>query len=163
MLLRNLVSSDFEVITSVVDEWWGGRAVKHLMPRLFFEHFSPTSFALVEDHEVQAFLIGLVSQSCPAVAYIHFVGVAPACRGRGHGRLLYSTFFERVSALGCTEVHCITSSTNVASIEFHRQMGFNLVSSDVQENGVPVSLHYAGAGQHRVLFRKTLRPSSNGA
>jgi len=156
MQIRSLVSADYEVISPVVDEWWGGRPVRHLVHRLFFEHFSSTSFALAEDGELCAFLIGLRSQSQPNVAYIHFVGVAPSRRGKGLGRRLYSAFFERVSALGCTEVHCITSPVNAGSIAFHQSMGFSLVHTGSEQNGIPVSLNHAGEGQHRVLFRKQL-------
>ena len=161
MHIRPLASADYDAISPVVDEWWGGRPVRHLLPRLFFEHFSTTSFALIEAGEPQAFLVGFRSQSLLNVAYIHFVGVAPARRGRGYGRRLYSAFFECVGPLGCTEVNCITSPANTDSIAFHQSMGFSLVSTGSEQNGIPVSLNYYGEGQHRVLFRKMLVPSNN--
>ncbi|HKA45712.1 MAG TPA: GNAT family N-acetyltransferase [Burkholderiales bacterium] len=157
MPIRALAAADYDVVSPVIDEWWGGRPVRHLLPRLFFEHFSPTSFALVEDGAVQAFLVGFRSQSRPSVAYIHFVGVAPAYRGKGYGRLLYFSFFERAAELGCTEVHCITSPVNADSIAFHRKMGFDIAHADGKQDGLLVSLHHAGEGQHRVLFRKLVR------
>ena len=163
MQIRPLASADYEVISPVVDEWWGGRPVRHLVHRLFFfEHFSSTSFTLVEGGELVAFLIGFRSQSQPHVAYIHFVGVAPSRRGKGHGRLLYSAFFERVAALRCTEVHCITSPVNTGSIAFHQSMGFSIVRTGAEQGGIPVSLNHAGAGQHRVLFRKLLASEGSG-
>ena len=162
MQIRPLVSADYEVISPVVDEWWGGRPVRHLVPRLFFEHFSSTSFALVEAAELCAFLIGFQSQSQPHVAYIHFVGVAPDRRSKGHGRLLYSAFFERVAVLGCTEVQCITSPVNSGSIAFHQRMGFSLVKTGAEQDGIPISLNYAGEGQHRVLFHRQLAAGKNG-
>jgi len=162
MQIRPLASADYEVVSPVVDEWWGGRPVRHLVHRLFFEHFSPTSFALVEAGELVAFLIGFRSQSQPHVAYIHFVGVAPSRRSKGHGRLLYSAFFERVAALGCTEVSCITSPVNTGSIAFHQSMGFSIVRTGAEQGGIPVSLNHAGEGQHRVLFRKLLASENSG-
>lgn len=162
MQIRPLASADYDVISPVVDEWWGGRPVRHLVHRLFFEHFSSTSFALVEAGEVCAFLIGFRSQSQPHIAYIHFVGVAPSRRSKGHGRLLYSAFFERVVALGCTEVQCITSPVNAGSIAFHQHMGFGIVHTGAEQGGIPVSLNHAGEGQHRVLFRKLLASEHNG-
>jgi GNAT superfamily N-acetyltransferase len=140
----------------VVDAWWGGRHVSHLLPRLFFEHFSTTSFVLVEGDEVLAFLVGFRSQSLPRVAYIHFVGVAPDRRGVGHGRLLYERFFAQAASLGCTEVRCITSPANAGSIAFHRRMGFDLVDAGGEHDGIPVSPDHAGPGQARVLFRRLL-------
>lgn len=32
----------------VINNWWGGRQMTHLLPRFFFEHFQSTSF-IVED------------------------------------------------------------------------------------------------------------------
>lgn len=154
--IRPLASEDYELITAVIDEWWGGRPVRTLLPRLFFEHFNSTSFAIGATGTVQAFLVGLVSQSNPIVAYIHFVGVDPAMRTLGLGRALYECFFQVVRALGCTEVQCITSPVNANSIEFHKKMGFVLLPGSAEVDGVPVTLNYAGEGQHRVRFHKSL-------
>ncbi|WP_263769404.1 GNAT family N-acetyltransferase [Propionivibrio soli] len=156
MLLRNLEPADFEAITSVVDEWWGGRPVRGLLPRLFFEHFSETSFVVVDEEDVSAFFIGFRSQTFPAVAYAHFIGVSPASRGKGYGRLLYQRFFETVSRLGCTEVRSITSPVNENSIAFHRHLGFQVLPGDGEVNGCTVRVDYAGPGQPRVLFSKLL-------
>jgi len=84
--IRTLTVEDYPHVTAVVDEWWGGRPVRSLLPRLFFEHFNPTSFAVGKASELQAFLIGFVSQSNQSVAYIHFVGVNPSARALGLGR-----------------------------------------------------------------------------
>jgi len=64
MKIRHLESVDFDIISPVVDEWWGGRAVRHLLTRLFFEHFKPTSFTL-EEEKLVGFLIGFQSPSYP--------------------------------------------------------------------------------------------------
>jgi predicted GNAT superfamily acetyltransferase len=156
MHMRQLESADYDAISPVVDEWWGGRPVRQMVQRLFFDHFTSTSFVITNADKVSAFLIGFRSQSQPHVAYIHFVGVSPTTRHQGLGRALYDAFFERVSAMGCTEVHCITSPVNTGSIGFHKSLGFSLVSTGAEQDGVPVSLNHAGEGQHRVLFRKSL-------
>jgi ribosomal protein S18 acetylase RimI-like enzyme len=160
--IRTLTVADYEHVTAVVDEWWGGRPVRSLLPRLFFEHFNPTSFAVGDVHELQGFLIGFVSQSNQSIAYIHFVGVDPSLRALGLGRKLYEHFFQVVESLGCTEVRCITSPVNTGSIEFHRRMGFVLLPGSGEVGGVPVTLNHAGAGQHRVQFQKTLEPRRPG-
>lgn len=154
--IRNLLPEDYEQIADVVDSWWGGRPMRALLPRFLFEHFSPTSFAIGAVGEAQAFLIGFVSQTDPAVAYIHFVGVDPAMRGGGTGRALYERFFAEVKVLGCHEVQCITAPVNTGSIEFHRRMGFELLEGTGEVGGIPVFLDHAGPGQHRVRFRKLL-------
>ena len=157
--MRQLMPEDFPFVTSVADAWWGGRPVRHLMPRLFFEHFTNTSFAVPSENVLSGFLIGFQSQALPSVAYLHFVGVAPEARGQGIARSMYSAFFAKVHQLGCTQVRCITSPMNVASVAFHRALGFEVKPSESVENGVPVAKDYAGPGQSRVLFTKMLHPS----
>jgi hypothetical protein len=156
MQTRPLISSDYDRISPVIDQWWGGRPVAHLLPRLFFRHFSNTSFAIDGEDGIQGFLVGFRSQSDPLLAYIHFVGVGPRCRGRGLGRLLYLQFFDAVKAMGCTQVECITSPVNSGSVHFHRAMGFELVDGGLEQNGFPVVVDEAGPGQHRVKFRRHL-------
>ena len=81
--VRAIRESDHEKVTSVVNEWWEGRDMAWLLPRLFFRHLGDTSFAVEEDRELVAFLIGFVSQSRKGEAYIHFVGVCPDRRKKG--------------------------------------------------------------------------------
>ncbi|HWQ09185.1 MAG TPA: GNAT family N-acetyltransferase, partial [Holophaga sp.] len=125
--IRNLEPGDYDLVAPVIDAWCGGRPVRGLLPRLFFEHFNTTSFAIGPKGTIQAFLVGFQSQSQPGVAYIHFVGVDPALRAQGLARRLYTHFAGTVSRLGCSELHGITSPANVGSIAFHRSMGFELV------------------------------------
>lgn len=156
MEIRALESADYEFVASAVDSWWGGRPVRALVHRIFFDHLNASSFAIGPSDAVQAFLIGFVSQSDPKVAYIHFVGVSPAARAGGLARMLYEHFFNVVGAQGCTEVRSITSAVNTGSIAFHRKLGFTLLPGSGEIGGVPVTLDYAGEGQHRVLFHKAL-------
>jgi ribosomal protein S18 acetylase RimI-like enzyme len=151
--VRHVHMSDYEPLIQVVDVWWGGRPMAGLLPRLFFEHFQPTSFVIEDNGNVQGFLIGFRSQTNPAQAYIHFVGVHPACRGQGIGRRLYEHFFAVVCQFGCTEVHAITSPVNTGSITFHTRMGFTIIPGDVNIDGVAITTNYDGPGSDRVLFR----------
>ncbi|ERE17467.1 GNAT family N-acetyltransferase [Pseudogulbenkiania ferrooxidans] len=156
MQIRQIQSSDFAFISSVMDDWWGGRQVRHLLHRMFFDHFSGTGFAALEGEEIVGFLVGFQSQSRPEIAYIHFVGVSPAARGQEIGRSLYRRFFAAARERGCLEAQAITSPGNAASIAFHRRMGFALLEGDGVEDGVPVALDYSGPGQHRVRFSLSL-------
>jgi ribosomal protein S18 acetylase RimI-like enzyme len=163
MQTRALEPADFDLVSSVMDEWWSGRQVRQLLPRLFFQHFGSTSFVVTEGTKLLAFLVGFRSQSQPTIAYIHFVGVSPEARGAGIARSLYERFFSLVRSLGCTEVHCITSPGNTGSIAFHQRIGFSILSGNGYHEGVPVTLDYAGPGQHRVLFRRSLQENARGA
>jgi len=158
---RAVNESDHARVMDVMVEWWGGRDIRGLLPRLFFQHFNDTSFivekpALSEaegDGALVAFLIGFISQSEPRagtpfrVGYIHFAGVHPEHRRAGLGRALYERFFELARARGAREVLSITAPANTGSIAFHTQMGF------VASGPIP---DYDGPGDDRVAFKKRL-------
>ncbi len=156
-MLRALREEDYPEVIRVLDDWWGGREMAGLLPRLFFQHFADTSFAVEEEGRIVAFLVGFLSQSRPGEAYIHFVGVDPAFRGHGLGRALYERFFVAAKERGATSVHCITSPVNRGSVAFHRAMGFTLTEGDGGVGGVPVHSDYDGRGGSRVVFSKDLR------
>ena len=156
--VRPLRPSDYRPVISVIDDWWGGRHMADMLPRLFFEHFTDTSFAAERDGELVGFLVGLRSQSRPGEAYIHFVGIHPAERGRGLGRRLYERFFAAARAQGCDLVRAVTSPVNQGSVRFHQRMGFDIVPGDAAVDGVPVATGYDGDAQDRVRFVKHLAP-----
>lgn len=157
MNIRQLRASDHAYVISVVNDWWGGRQMAGLLPRLFFEHFEDTSFVVEEDGDLIAFLVGFVSQSRPGEAYIHFVGVHPDHRQRGLGARLYTLFFETARARGCDTVRCITSPVNTGSIAFHTRMGFRV---EKRGAGAAYTPDYDGPGEHRVLFVRPLGPEA---
>jgi ribosomal protein S18 acetylase RimI-like enzyme len=150
MNIRNVQPSDYPVIISVLDDWWGGRKMRNMLPRLFFEHFCETSFILEEDSQIAAFLVGFLSQSQPKEAYIHFVGVHPQYRKCGYGRELYECFFNIMRQNNRSLVRCVTSPINSVSIAFHTRMGFWIEPGDAQMNGVGYDPDHPG--EHRIKF-----------
>jgi len=157
---RHAEPADYRPIICVINDWWGGRQMAVMLPKLFFVHFRPTSFVAEHDGNIVGFLIGFVSQTSPDEAYLHFVGVHPAWRARGLGRALYERFFTKVAALGCHSVRCATSPVNIGSIAFHRRMGFAIEDSERRAGDVPVAVDYDGPSEDRVLFCKSLDPES---
>jgi ribosomal protein S18 acetylase RimI-like enzyme len=155
--LRELRPSDHGTVIAVIDDWWGGRPMAPMLPRLFFEHFTGTSFAAERAGQLAGFLVGFVSQSRPSEAYIHFVGVHPGERGRGLGGQLYEAFFAAVSARGRTVVRAVTAPVNTGSIAFHRRMGFRIEPGPAGSGGIGVAAGYDGPGQDRVRFVKHLQ------
>ncbi len=145
--LRHPAESDHPRVLAVLSDWWGGRDLSHLLPRLYFQHFNDTSFIVEQNGELAAFLIGFISQSEPGIAYIHFVGAHPEHRQSGLARALYERFFELARARGAKEVHLITSPVNSGSIAFHTRLGF--------EPGEPIR-DYDGPGDDQVAFKKTI-------
>jgi predicted GNAT superfamily acetyltransferase len=154
--IRQIRPSDYRPVISVIDGWWDGRQMADMLPHLFFEHFTETSFAAERDGELVGFLVGFLSQSRPGEAYIHFVGVHPEERGRGLGRQLYQRFFAAARAQGATLVRAVTAPVNHGSIRFHQQLGFGMEPGDRQVDGIPVATGYDGDGQDRVRFTKHL-------
>ncbi|WP_152400434.1 GNAT family N-acetyltransferase [Paenibacillus cellulositrophicus] len=152
MEIRPILETDYDRVIPVVNDWWGGRQMTHLLPKLFFEHFQNTSFVMEEKEsgKLVAFLIGFQSQTHQNEAYIHFVGVHPDYRKQGTARTLYELFFEKALQLGCDTVRCITSAVNETSMKFHTRMGFKLT----------MAKDYAGPGQDYILFEKKLNMDS---
>jgi ribosomal protein S18 acetylase RimI-like enzyme len=146
--IRHAQPSDYGRVIGRLNAWWGGRDMAPMLPKLFFLHFEGTSFvADGDDEQLAGFLIGFLSQTEGAEAYIHFVGVAPEQRGEGLGRELYERFFETVRAHGRTVVRCVTSPGNADSIAFHEALGFEVER---------VAKDYDGPGEDRVVFVKRL-------
>lgn len=156
MKVRHVIESDYIPVISVIDDWWGGRHMADMLPKLFFQHFQDTSFVVEQDDQIIGFLIGFVSQTYSTEAYIHFIGVHPGYRKSGVAKYLYQRFFDKVQNKGCKVVRCVTSPVNKTSIAFHTRMGFQIEKSTDEVDGVQVTVNYDGKGQDRVLFIKEL-------
>ncbi len=155
-VIRPMTRLDFLHLCRVVDAWWNDQ-VRYLLHPLYLEHFPQTCFVCEEDGEVAGFLVGFVSQGQPDEAYVHLVGTAPACRGRGIGRALYGHFFDVVRSRGCVKVLAITVPHNEGSLAFHRQMGFRFREEGGAWSGaVPLVPDYAGPGVHCVVMERKL-------
>jgi ribosomal protein S18 acetylase RimI-like enzyme len=140
-VIRPLEPGDYANVIGVVDDWWGGRPMTAMLPKLFFVHFRDTSVAADGAGAVAGFLCGFRSATFADEAYVHFVGVDPARRGRGLGRALYERFFAAVAPR--TIVRAVTSPANERSVEFHRAIGFEIEG---------LAEEYDGAGEPRVLL-----------
>jgi ribosomal protein S18 acetylase RimI-like enzyme len=147
LTIRHAAPEDHARVAPNLDAWWGGRPMRSLLPRLFFEHFRSTSFVAEEDGELVGFLCGFLSQTHADQAYVHFVGVRPDRRGSGLGSELYERFFAVARAEGRSVVRCITSPVNEGSLAFHKRLGFEVEAEAVD---------YDGPGEDRVLLRKRL-------
>jgi ribosomal protein S18 acetylase RimI-like enzyme len=168
--IRPAEPPDYDRIVAVMDDWWG-RPVRAVLPRLFLDHFSPTSL-IAEDLDAAAdpgaasgpdavkrpgaaseagalagFLVGFMSPSLPREAYIHFIGVSPRHRRGGLARRLYGRFFQLARSDGRSIVRAITSPQNAVSVAFHSSLGFT-VTGPVRD--------YHGPGADRILFELDL-------
>ncbi|MCL1699204.1 GNAT family N-acetyltransferase [Lysinibacillus sp. Bpr_S20] len=156
MEIRSVKGSDYYIISPLVNEWWGGRNMSDMLPKLFFDHFTQTSFIAEKDGELVGFLIGFLSQTYSNEAYIHFVGVHPAYRKHNIGKKLYNQFFNVVRQNNRSIVRCVTSPVNKVSIAYHTKMGFEIENGDRIVDSLSLNTDYDGPNQDRVLFVKKL-------
>jgi ribosomal protein S18 acetylase RimI-like enzyme len=156
---RRPVEADHRRLVAVIDDWWGGRRLAHLLPRLWLQHFTGTSWiAEMPDGMLAGFLIGFVSPDDPSVGYVHMVATSPNQRRRGLGRALYRRFCDDVAARGVREVRAITWAGNRASIAFHTAIGFLVDDGPGTQRlyGTTAYPDYEGDGQDMVVFRHRL-------
>ena len=152
---RRPVEADYATVVELVDEWWGGRRLRALLPRLWFQHFRGTSWIAEDvDGTLLGFVVGFLSPDEPDEAYAHMIGTNPNRRRRGVGRALYDHFFDDVRAAGRHRVRAVTWPGNRVSVDFHRRIGFRTDDGPgtVSIYGVPAYPDYDGDGQDRVMF-----------
>jgi predicted GNAT superfamily acetyltransferase len=145
--IRNAGPADHARVIGVLDDWWGGRRMRDMLPKLFFVHFRDTSFVAERDGELAGFLVGFLSQAESEEAYVHFVGVSPTERRSGLGRRLYELFFAVAREHGRMRVTCVTSPLNESSVAFHRSLGFEPSAAQAG---------YDGPGADRVVLSRAL-------
>jgi GNAT superfamily N-acetyltransferase len=153
---RRPTEADHGPIVRLVDEWWGGgRRMTGFLQRLWFQHFTGTSW-IAEDGDgvLVGFLIGFISPDDPEVGYVKMIATNPNRRRRGLGRSLYNRFFDDVGARGVRRVEAITWPGNRQSVAFHRSVGFRLNDGPGTQNlyGSPAFPDFDGDGEDRVVF-----------
>ncbi|MEA2544863.1 MAG: hypothetical protein QOI09_136 [Chloroflexota bacterium] len=156
---RRPTESDHAPIVRLVDEWWGGRRVSGLLQRVWFQHFTGTSWiAEDEDGHLLGFLVGFISPDDPEVGYVKMIGTNPNRRRHGLGAELYRRFFDDVAGRGVRRVKAITWPGNRASVGFHQSIGFGLVDGPGTQNlfGFPAFADYDGDGEDRIVFVREL-------
>lgn len=157
LIIRPGTGADYDRVIPQLDEWWGGRSMASMLPRLFFTHFEPWTYVAEQEGQTIGFLCGFRSQSDPSIVYCHFIGIAPETRGRGVGERLYERLFADALAAGCGAVHAVTSPQNRGSIAFHTRLGFAVVPGPRETDGVSWHPDYDGPGEDRVRFKRTLQ------
>jgi len=156
---RRPVEADHARLVRLVDDWWGGRRIRHLLPRLWLQHFTGTSWVAENGAGTPiGFLVGFVSPDHADQAYVHLVATSPNHRRAGLGRALYERFFEDVRARGVRRVTAITWPANHASVGFHRAMGFTPFDGPGTQRlyGTPAFPDYDGEGDDRTVFTRDI-------
>jgi GNAT superfamily N-acetyltransferase len=160
---RRPTEADHAPIVRLVDEWWGGRRISALLPRLWFQHFTNSSWiAEDEDGRLLGFLVGFISPDDPEVGYVHMIGTNPNRRRGGLGAALYERFFADIAGRGVRRVVAVTWPGNRVSVAFHRSMGFRPENGPRTQRlyGSPAFPDYDGEGEDRVVLVRELVPTS---
>ena len=160
--IRHAEPDDHAYVIARLDDWWGGREMADMLPRLFFDYFRPTSFVAEIDGEFVGFLVGFISQSEPDLSYVHFIGVDPERRGAGIGQALCGAMFDASRRAGCARVRAVTNPVNMGSIAFHQRIGFTVLPGDGEAQGIPFTIGYDGPGRDCVRFEYNLSPAIPG-
>lgn len=157
--LRRPTEADHARIVDIVDEWWSGRRMRALMPRLWFQHFTGTSWVLeTPDGRLAGFVVACISQDDPTTGYVHMIAADPNRRRAGVGRALYERVFDDLRVHGARRVQAITWPGNRISVAFHRAMGFRIDDGQGTQAlyGTPSYASYDGEGEDRVVFYRDL-------
>jgi GNAT superfamily N-acetyltransferase len=156
---RRPTEADYVRIVRVVEDWWPERHVDTLLPRLWLQHFTGTSW-VVEDEagRLAGFLVGFVSPDDPTTAYCHLIACDPNHRRHGIGRHLYEHFFDDARAAGASRVAASTWPGNRIAVAFHRALGFELSIGPGTQNlyGSPAYPGYDFDREDRVVFTRRL-------
>ena len=151
---RRPIESDQPRIVGLVDDWFGGRRVRHLVVRSWFRHAGSTSWVAEDAAGLPVgFLIGYRSQDRPTEAVIHLVGVDPGHRRGGIGRALIGSFLADVARAGVM-VTALGWPDDPIAVAFFRALGFRADDGPGSRNlyGTPAFPDYDGDGEDRVVF-----------
>jgi ribosomal protein S18 acetylase RimI-like enzyme len=155
LAFRRPTPDDHARLDAVIDDWWGGRRLRHLLPRMFLEHFRGTSWIAEDaDGRLAGFLVGFISQDDPTTAYVHMIASDPNRRRAGLGRSLYERFVADARGRGAARVMAVTWPGNRISVAFHRSIGFAVDAGPGTQPiyGTPAHVDHDGDGEDRVVF-----------
>jgi ribosomal protein S18 acetylase RimI-like enzyme len=156
LTFRRPIPQDWDRVVAAMPDWWGGRDLRSMLPKIFFEHFRGTSFVVEHEDRLLGFLVGFFCSDHDGEAYIHFVGVDPGWRRTGLAGDLYGRFIAMARADGRTVVRAVTAPVNKASIAFHTSLGFSILPGDAEVDGLPVTTDRGPQGDYVVRFELRL-------
>ena len=156
---RRPTEADHPRVVDVVDEWWGGRRVRHLLPRLWLEHFNGTSWIVERpDGRLAGFLVAFISQDDPDD------GLRPHDRRRAEppapraGPGPVRARLRRPGRAGARRVVGRDVARQPHSVAFHRALGFRVDDGPGTQRlyGTPAYVDHDGPGEDRVVFIRDL-------
>jgi len=158
--LRHATEADQPILVRVVDDWFAGRRVRHLVTRAWLRHFGSTSWlAVAPGGRTIGFLIGFRSADHPEEGVIQLVGVDPNRRRQGIGRTLVDAFVDDAVARGAATISATAWPGEPPAVAFFEAVGFTAQSGPGSRriHGSTAFPDYEGEGEDRILFVREVR------
>jgi GNAT superfamily N-acetyltransferase len=155
VMIRHATEDDQPRIVRLVDDWFSGQRVRHLVGRSWFRHFGSTSWLAVDvGARPIGFLIGFRSPDRPTEAIVHLVGVDPNHRRQGIGRALVDAFVADAERLDVGTITAVAWPGEPPASAFFRVIGFRPDDGPGSQNlfGTTAFPDYDGAGEDRIVF-----------
>lgn len=166
LALRHPTEADYPRVVELIDEWWGGRRMRHLLPRLWFRHFASTCWlAEVTDRpggpRLAGYVVGAMSGDDPSIALLHLLAVDPNRRREGIGRLLVERFVATARAAGARRIEALVRPDERPAVAFAGAVGFEPVADPPAHpiHGVPGFDDWDGPGEDRTLLVLRVAPA----
>jgi GNAT superfamily N-acetyltransferase len=154
---RRPTEADHDGIVRRIDDWANGRTARHLLPRLWFRHFSGTCWAAVDERDrVVGIAVGFLSPDDPSVAVLHVLAVDPIHRRRGLGGELVDRFAADAASGGATTIRTTAWPDDRPTIGFLESVGFRLLPSPDGQRlyGTPAIADYDEPGDDRAELER---------
>ena len=110
--IRKAKPSDHDDVIIALQNWWGGRDLSAMLPKLFLNHFDDTSLVIEKEGQMIGFLIGFMSPGLKNEAYVHFMGVHPDFRKAGLGNQLLTSVEMEARRNGIHQLFILTTHSS---------------------------------------------------
>ena len=157
---RRPTEDDHDLIVRRADDWANGRNARHLMPRLWFRHFTGTSWVADRgDGRPIGLAIGFVSADQPTTAVLHLIGVDPRHRRAGIGSDLVTRVVADALERGAERVLTTAWPDDRPTIAFLEAVGFSLVEPPDGQRlyGTPARADFDEPGDDRAELELLIR------
>ena len=157
---RRPTEDDHDLIVRRIDDWAAGRKARQLMPRLWFRHFTGTSWVADRgDGRPIGLAIGFVSADQPTAAVLHLVAVDPRHRRAGIGRELVARVVADALERGAERVITTAWPDDRPTIAFLEAVGFSLLEPPGGQRlyGMPARADFDEPGDDRSELELLIR------
>jgi L-amino acid N-acyltransferase YncA len=152
--------ADFDQIINNFHFFWGNdnserlKKLKILHHPMMIYELGDNAFVIKDEEIVAAYLFGIFSTTEP-LAYVHLIASHNNYKRMGLASALYNHFINKAKNHGCKYLKAITSYTNITSMNFHKNIGMELLG-EPNKDGITVVKNYAGPNEDRVVFIKEI-------